>query len=608
LSASISERGRTNPTEENTMSEGNQKVSPRLWVSGLFCTFFLVSGSVAFAGWTGLIAPDVSLDWSLNKVSVTAPFEGWAVGKDVANGKGVLLRYADGSLTEVSPPDVSNNWVLSDVHLTSSEEGWAVGADRERGRGVLLHYLNPDWTSVAPPEVGPAWSLEAVHFSSPETGWAVGSNANSHSGLLLGYGAGLWTVAVSPAVSVNWELFGVHFPVDSEGWAVGRDGENGRGVLLHYAGGAWQLAAAPDVSLGWGLKAVYFISPEEGWAVGDDQANGRGVILHYTGGSWRSIVPPDAGEEWDLQGVHFTSTREGWAAGFDYSHGTGVLLRYLDGVWTLAEPPGIVPNGGLTGVQFLSPYFGIAVGGSGSPGDGSGVVLQYLLASPEIKVVPNVAEFGNVLLESFAEKEITVSNIGFSDLILFSVTDEVESPFSRTGGDCESGRVLAPGEECTMTFQFTPASQGTFTTEIMILSNDPSEPESIIPLKGGAGPDLFGQWKEFSQDCKTRRGEIRCEIRAIFEVRNIGNLQAASSVAEFYLSDGPILNGEEDTLIGSNRIAKLKAAKGKDVKLKLKLRDGETPAGKYLIAVVDAHDDVSEANETNNVALFGPIP
>jgi len=588
------------------MGKGDLKQGKGWLALSVLSIIFVLLSSAAFAGWTGLIPPEVSPDWSLKKVSLTSLLEGWVVGKDVTSGTGVLIQYTGGSLKEVTPPAVSTSWGLTDIHLLSPHEGWAVGTDWDGGKGVLLRFLSLGWISVAPPAVSPVWALEAVHFPSSGRGWAVGSDANSHSGVLLGYEGGLWAAAIPPAVSTDWELFGVHFPVELEGWAIGKDWENGRGVLLHYVGGAWQIVTSPEVSFEWGLNAVQFISSDEGWAVGSDAANGRGVILHYVGGSWQSVIPPDVGAEWGLQGLHFTSGREGWAVGTDSFHGTGAILHYLDGIWTVVDPPLIGLDWGLDGVQFFSPYFGLAVGSNLS--NGTGVILQYLFGAPEIEVVPNVVNFGNVLLESFSEQEVTVRNDGFSDLILFSITDEIESPFSRSGGDCESGMVLASGEECTMIFQFTPTSQGSFTTEITIFSNDPTEPEFIIPLKGGSGPDLFGQWKEFSQDCKTRRGEIRCEIKAVLEVRNIGNLQASSSVVKFYLSDDPGLNVEEDLLIGKTRIAKLKPAKNKDVKLKFKLEEGEAPTGKYLIAVVDADDDVAEANETNNVAVFGRIP
>jgi hypothetical protein len=223
-------------------------------------------------------------------------------------------------------------------------------------------------------------------------------------------------------------------------------------------------------------------------------------------------------------------------------------------------------------------------------------------------VEPNALNFGNVMIGSFSEQEINVKNEGFSDLVLYSVIDDIEPPFSRVGGECEIGTVLPPGEGCAMIIRFAPTSVGTFSATITLLSNDLYQPELVIPLEGGSGPDLFGQWKEFSQDCKTRRDEIRCETKAAFEVRNTGNLQASSFVVRFFLSADSNLDEEEDLFIGRERIGKLKPIKGKEIKLKFKLERGETATGKYLLALVDANDDIVEADETNNLAIFGPIP
>jgi hypothetical protein len=587
------------------MDKRNQSLGPRLFVSGFFCAFFLFSGSIAFAGWSGLIQPEVSRDWSLSRVSLTSPFEGWAVGKDADGGTGVLVQYHEGSLLQAPVPAVSGGWSLSDVHLLSSEEGWAVGEDSEGRKGVLLHYQNPDWTSVSPPAVSLSWSLEGVHFSSPGTGWAVGSDVIARSGVLLGYADGLWTKAAPPPVSADWRLFGVHFPVSSEGWAVGEDRENGRGVLLHFAEGFWQPVTAPEVSSDWGLKAVQFPSTDEGWAVGGDQANDMGVILHYADGIWQAIIPPSVSQAWSLEGVHFASTREGWASGTNRFENKGVLLHYLEGVWSVVDPPGIGSDWGLSGVQFFSPYFGLSVGENRD--GGSGVVLQFLLATPRIEAVPNVVDFGNVLLGSFDEEEIIVRNLGFSDLILFSIAGEIDSPFKNIAGDCVDGMILASGESCNMIVQFTPTESGTFADGIVILSNDPTEPELLIPIRGGSGPDLFGQWEEFSQDCKAKRDEIQCKIRAIFEIQNVGNLQASPFTVKLYLSDEPILT-DEDTPSVKTRISKLKPAGVKDVKFKFNLEKGETATGKYLIGIIDTNGDVQEANETNNISVFGPIP
>jgi hypothetical protein len=50
-------------------------------------------------------------------------------------------------------------------------------------------------------------------------------------------------------------------------------------------------------------------------------------------------------------------------------------------------------------------------------------------------------------------------------------------------------------------------------------------------------------------------------------------------------------------------------ALGKSGKGKLKATlTNNSPAGRFLIAVVDAGGALSECNENNNIAVFGPIP
>jgi hypothetical protein len=43
-------------------------------------------------------------------------------------------------------------------------------------------------------------------------------------------------------------------------------------------------------------------------------------------------------------------------------------------------------------------------------------------------------------------------------------------------------------------------------------------------------------------------------------------------------------------------------------KWKARLSPGESAAGKFVIAVVDATNAVEEMNEGNNLIVFGPLP
>jgi putative transposase len=119
------------------------------------------------------------------------------------------LSYADWS--NVPPPAVSTNWQLNGVSFTSSGDGWAVGTDNTNFRGVLLHYSGGTWSNVLPPAVSANWGLKGVSFTSSGDGWAVGTDSTNSIGVLLHYSGGTWSNVLPPAVSANWELTGVSF-------------------------------------------------------------------------------------------------------------------------------------------------------------------------------------------------------------------------------------------------------------------------------------------------------------------------------------------------------------------------------------------------------------
>jgi hypothetical protein len=311
----------------------------------MIVTVLLLPSSVVFAKWTSVTPPDVSSGWGLNGVHFTSSSEGWAVGTDNSNGRGVLLHYSNDTWASVTPPDVSSNWALYCVHFTSPNDGWAVGVGHYYDLyywGVLLHYSDGIWTSVYPPDMGSYWGLSGVYFTSPNDGWALGRGWDDYSdtwGVLLHYSDGAWTSGTFPDVGSDcWGLDGVHFTSPNDGWAVGWDDSNERGVLLHYSDGTWTLVTSPHVSSVWWLDSVYFTSPNDGWAVGGryNVKNTRGVLLHYSNASWTSVTPPDVSSSWTLSGVHFTSFIDGWAVGYTIGYEglirRGVLLRY-------SEPP-----------------------------------------------------------------------------------------------------------------------------------------------------------------------------------------------------------------------------------------------------------------------------
>jgi hypothetical protein len=99
--------------------------------------------------WSMVTPPAVSKAWGLSGVHFTSSSEGWAVGGDTSvsgdlwGTRGVLLHYSGGGWGKVTPPGVSGDWWLNGVHFPLYAKGWAVGKDGANSRGVLLRYSSP---------------------------------------------------------------------------------------------------------------------------------------------------------------------------------------------------------------------------------------------------------------------------------------------------------------------------------------------------------------------------------------------------------------------------------------------------------------------------------
>jgi hypothetical protein len=87
-----------------------------------------------------------------------------------------------------------------------------------------------------------------------------------------------------------------------------------------------------------------------------------------------------------------------------------------------------------------------------------------------------------------ADQTITVKNEGTSDLIISSITSP-PAPFGIvTGVDNCSNQTLTPNQSCTIKIRFTAAASGTFSSSLIIPSNDPDENPVTVNLSGSATP------------------------------------------------------------------------------------------------------------------------
>jgi len=119
-------------------------------------------------------------------------------------------------------------------------------------------------------------------------------------------------------------------------------------------------------------------------------------------------------------------------------------------------------------------------------------------------------------------------------------------------------------------------------------------------------PDLTGQWSSLTQTCKITK-TTKCKITGSLNIQNAGTLNTPSSKVNFYLSDDANYN-EGDAFLKSVSTGNIKAGASKTKKLSCSLPVGENASGKYIIAVIDAENGVTESNEGNNQIVFGPIP
>jgi hypothetical protein len=233
------------------------------------------------------------------------------------------------------------------------------------------------------------------------------------------------------------------------------------------------------------------------------------------------------------------------------------------------------------------------------------IPLSGIGGTPDISIEPVAVEFGFVPNGQNRNQAVLVSNIGTAPLELGILTNP-SPPYSIGNTTCVPGTILQPGENCSITANFSPASNGSFSSQIAIESDDPEEPTVVTELSGASGPDLTGAWNSLAQVCKDTAKGLRCKITGTFLVRNLGT-EKASGFLRFYLSsDGSYDAGSDMFLkqIRTGRVAENGGSKLK--KISLKLPTGISPSGQYVVAMIDPDNEIIEGDETNNVIVFGP--
>ncbi len=122
-----------------------------------------------------------------------------------------------------------------------------------------------------------------------------------------------------------------------------------------------------------------------------------------------------------------------------------------------------------------------------------------------------------------------------------------------------------------------------------------------------ATADLTGEWTGApSQKCKNNK----CRISGTFVARNTGTVDSVAATVSFFLSNDAVFD-ETDTPIRTSELPAMSAGGSTTFDLKkkqrIKLPNGVSASGKFVIAVVDAGDTVDEGSEGNN-AVAAQVP
>ena len=122
------------------------------------------------------------------------------------------------------------------------------------------------------------------------------------------------------------------------------------------------------------------------------------------------------------------------------------------------------------------------------------------------------------------------------------------------------------------------------------------------------GPDLVVSYLSVKPPvCKTTPKKTVCSMNTTLLMANRGNQSTGMSYLHIYLSDDATLDSG-DTLLSSIKMKPMRPLQTLLKSYKGKLPNDVNTSGKYLITKIDGTNLVVEAVETNNTAVYGPMP
>jgi hypothetical protein len=156
------------------------------------------------------------------------------------------------------------------------------------------------------------------------------------------------------------------------------------------------------------------------------------------------------------------------------------------------------------------------------------IALSGAGATARLAVSPASVDFGEVRLESTAEREVVLSNRGRAPLDIRDVgvraSGDGSSEFAVVSNGCAPGAPLAPGARCEVTVRFRPAGEGRREAELSVRHRGAGGEERVV-LRGTGAP--IPAPRAFVDPAEVRFGTVRPGSRSDIVTVTLSNRGSA---------------------------------------------------------------------------------
>ena len=199
----------------------------------------------------------------------------------------------------------------------------------------------------------------------------------------------------------------------------------------------------------------------------------------------------------------------------------------------------------------LSPFVACNEYGIIEDPDNIGTIKEGL--EPDILVTPMSVDFGRMNAENSATEVISVQNVGEGDLHILDI--QLDSPNSVYDIGAVGSILVPPDGATSFTITFNPVTAHQESNNILIDSDDPDEPTTVVQLLGeGLAPIIDVSPAEFDFG----QMYIGCEDTLPLVVSNLGNADlevsefSFNTAGDLYFDANETANGQLPWIISPN--------------------------------------------------------